>query len=117
MQASAYFLPALHESFVRYAKRVGLEASQLLRLLILRELSRLGVSTRFRAGKLRVPPRQQRGEGVQKIKVTARLIQPGDVRAFRRYLAKFDLGSTKAATLIALDELDRKWLVKVVREI
>ena len=115
MQASAYFLPAQHQTFIDYAKRVGLEASQLLRLLILHELSRLRVSSRFRAGKLGTPRRQHRGDGVQKIKVTARLIDPAHSIAYRRYVAVLGLGSTEAATLIAHEELRQRWLEKIVR--
>jgi hypothetical protein len=114
MQANAYFLPAERAAFIEYARTVGLDASQLLQLLILREVSCGSVFDRYCAGKVGASKRQPRGASTPKVKVTARL-SAGDNRAFRTHIAKVGLGPTQAANLIANAELGDRRLERYVR--
>lgn len=113
MQAHAYFLPEIRAQFLAYAKRVGLDGAQLLRLLILRELTGRRLLDEQKAGKLE-PPKQQRRSS-ERPKVTARLKDNADIAAFRSYIHSLGIGSNRVTSHIAHCELRDRVLERLVR--
>jgi hypothetical protein len=109
VQASAYLLPNQHKAFVAYAHRVGLIPSQLLALLILREITTKEMFADSAVDRRSAQLRQPWGQAVERRKVTARLTRRDTVEAFQAYMRRFSLGSTQMATQIAIRELrDRR---------
>jgi hypothetical protein len=108
-QITARLSPVIRDRFDRYAAEVGLDASELARLLFTRELCiRRGhrLATR-QSGPTRKPPKKY-GER----KLTAHFHRPEKVAEFDRYANAQGLSRAAAAKLVVERELREKWLAK-----
>jgi antitoxin component of RelBE/YafQ-DinJ toxin-antitoxin module len=109
-QITARLSPKIRDRFDRYAAKVGLDASELARLLILREMRvrRLLPVTKSRPSR-RVAPKTG-GER----KLTAHFHLADNVDEFARYASAEGFNRAAAARLIAEQELREKWLAKAL---
>jgi hypothetical protein len=108
-QITARLSTDIRDRFDRYAAEVGLDASELARLLITREmrLRRLLRPANCQSNAAGTPSRKY-GER----KLTAHFHMPSQVAKFGKYAHAQKLSRAAAAKLIVERELREKWLVK-----
>lgn len=102
-------------AFHAYAARVGLDASELAKLLIHREryrrrLQQLAVDDAKPAERLR-----RRG-GAQKASVTAHVSRPDQVSEFDAYAKMCGLSRDRAGAYLLEAELEERWLERAIIE-
>jgi hypothetical protein len=107
-QITARLSPVIRDRFGQYAAEVGLDASELARLLITREMCirrrRLTDRQSGRAGKL---PKKY-----SERKLTAHFHGPEKVAEFDRFADAQHLSRAAAARLIVEREVHERWLAK-----
>jgi hypothetical protein len=106
-QITARLSPDIRDRFDRYAAEVGLDASELARLLITREM-RVRQLLRLTKGRAVGTSAKKYGER----KLTAHFHLPEEVAEFDRYARAQGFSRAAAARLIVERELHAKWLVK-----
>jgi hypothetical protein len=114
-QITIRLLPQLKGAFEHYATVLGLRASELTKLLIVREKNLRRLAALKIAGK---PPRrlrQQRGSAVPMETVTAHVSSLTEVREFDRYAKNCALNRNTAGAWLLETELREKWLEKALR--
>src|ERR1051326_619783 len=102
--------PEIRDRFKRYARKLGLDASELARLLILREM-------RVRRLRRERPPSHRRRAAYKRgtdRKLTAHFHLAESVIEFARYAHAAGLSRAAAARLIAEQELREKWLARAL---
>jgi len=113
-QITARLSPGIRDRFDDYATKVGLDASELARLLILREIhvGRLSRFAKSHPGRAGTPPK-----GKKERKLTAHFHQ-----RLRRQVAQFSkrvraarLSREAAVRILAEQELVEKWLAKALK--
>lgn len=100
--------------FDLYAQSVGLDGSELFKLLIIREekLQRL----RALKAKDQIPafPRQSRGTGLMKPTVTAHFSNPETASRFSKYATSCGLIKQTAGAWLLSQELNERWLERAL---
>jgi hypothetical protein len=110
MQVNAYLEPHAKTAFDEYAAAMGLDTSELAKLLIVRELRAKRLARLVEKGRLEPPSRKRRGQGEAKGKVTAHIQNKAYYRTFNEYASKCGLSRSGAATLVMKHELVERWL-------
>jgi hypothetical protein len=110
-QITARLSPNIRDRFDRYAAKVGLDASELARLLILREMRvrRLLRRAEFHSPSRRAGPKSSGGR-----KLTAHFHLADNVDEFTKYAQASGFSRAAAAKLIAEEELHEKWLARAL---
>lgn len=105
---------AMKAEFETYAEQMSLDASELVKLLIVRErkLQRLSALTAAGGGPLRT--RQPRGSAVILPTITAHLSDVGQVAEFDKYANSCGLNRNSAAAWLLETELQERWLEKAI---
>jgi hypothetical protein len=107
-QITARLSTDIRDRFDRYAAEVGLDASELARLLITREMRvRRLLRRKYQSGTARTAFREH-GER----KLTAHFHLLDEVAKFGKYARAQDLSRAAAAKLIVEQELHERWLAK-----
>jgi uncharacterized protein len=109
-QITTRLSPGIRSRFERYAAKLGLDASELARLLILREIR----VRRLRRNHPLHPGRRVARKGGVERKLTAHFHLADNVNEFGRYANAKGFSRAAAARLIAERELDEKWLAKAL---
>jgi hypothetical protein len=108
-QITARLSPVIRDRFDQYAAEVGLDASELARLLFTRELR---IRWRRRLMKRQPRPAGKLPKKHGERKLTAHFHGPEKVAQFDKYADAQDLSRAAAARLIVERELHEKWLAK-----
>jgi hypothetical protein len=108
-QITARLSPVIRDRFSQYAAEVGLDASELARLLFTREMR---IRRRRRLAKRPSGPAGRSPKKYGEGKLTAHFHWPESVAEFDRYADALGLNRAAAARLIVERELHEKWLVK-----
>jgi hypothetical protein len=107
-QINAYLPAKSRANFEAYAVLLGLDAAELARLLIVREMM-----IRRLKKILQIQRATERGvRGQQSEKLTAHFHKRKDVAAFDKYAKTLGLKRSAAAKLIFETELREKWLLQ-----
>jgi antitoxin component of RelBE/YafQ-DinJ toxin-antitoxin module len=109
-QITTRLSPEIRDRFERYAAKLGLDASELARLLILREI-RVG---RLRRDKSRPSRRRAAHKRGSERKLTAHFHLADNVDEFARYAHARGFSRAAAARLIAEQELHERWLARAL---
>jgi hypothetical protein len=108
-QISARLSSENRARFEEYADKVGLDAAELARLLIVRE------TRARRASSLLVPNPVTSATGVEsRRKLTAHFHDPKDVAKFDKHAASHGLSRAAAAKLVFERELTEMWLLRAL---
>jgi hypothetical protein len=99
--------------FRRYAEALGLDASELAKLLIVRERYQKQLLRLVRADK--VAERSRRGSSGRLETITAHLSSLEDVESFDAYAEKCGLSRSSAAAHILEAEIREHWLEKAIK--
>lgn len=102
-QINARLSQEIRKRFDQYAAEIGLDASELARLLIVRAMRR-----RKRLSSPNNPPKAQ--VRAAQWKLTAHFHRQEDIDEFDRYARSMGLRRATAAKLIFESELDERWL-------
>jgi len=113
-QISVWLLPETKKAFGKYAEEVGVDDSELAKLLILRESKLKRLATLKREGNIPVRKRQLRGTAEQLEKITAHLSSASQVQQFDAYAGSCGLVRSTAGALLLEIELSEKWLEKAL---
>lgn len=108
-QITARLSTDIRDHFDRYAAAVGLDASELARLLIVREMS---VQGRSRQAQLQPGPARGASKAYLERKLTAHFHLRKQIVQFDRYADAQGLSRAAAARLIVERELRENWLAK-----
>jgi hypothetical protein len=105
--------PTVKTAFESYAAEYGLDASELAKLLIVRERYRKQLLKMSAAAEL--PERLRRPAGGRLPTITAHLSTVRDVEQFDAYAERCGLNRTGAGALLFEAELNERWLEKALR--
>jgi hypothetical protein len=114
-QVTIRLQPQRKRAFDNYAGELGLHASELAKLLIVREKSIRQLATLHAAGKLPERDRRKRGSGIQPGTVTAHLSDVDEVKKFDKYARSCHLSRNAAGALLLEQELLEKWLKRALK--
>lgn len=100
--------------FERYAEKLGLDASALIRLLIVRERHQRRIAKLARKG---TSSRSRRAAGSRESlpKVTAHFSSAAEVAEFDDYAKECGLNRNGAGAWLVQTELSERWLEKAIR--
>jgi hypothetical protein len=107
--------PATKAEFDSYAAGLGLMASELAKLLIVRERVRRRLADVFAAGELPTRERRAGGRDDPLPTVTAHLSLLEEVKSFDAYAHQFGLNRTTAGAWLLETELRERWLERAIR--
>lgn len=110
-QITARLAPDAKQAFDAYAAGVGLDSSELAKLLILREQKLKRLQTKQSQA---APERQQRGSAQKLPKVTAHLSSHDEVVAFDKHARTSGFTRARAAAFLLTWELQERWLEKAL---
>ena len=110
-QITTRLSPAIRDRFERYAAKLGLDASELARLLILREIR---VRRLLRRAKSPSRSRHAASRSAGDRKLTAHFHLLDNVDEFARYAHTRGFSRSAAAKLIAENELRERWLARAL---
>jgi hypothetical protein len=113
-QITIRLLPKAKRDFERYADALGLKASELAKLLIVRERALKRLARLKRAGNVPKRKRQRRGSAIPMLSVTAHLSSVKEVEQFDAYVTGCDLNRDSAGAWLLEDELRDKWLERAL---
>ena len=106
-QITSRLAPELKTRFTAYAAGLGLKASELAKLLIIRELHRK------RLVRAKLPEGSSR-TGREMPKVTAHFSSPAKVRQFDAHARECGLNRGRAAAWVLGTELEERWLERMI---
>jgi antitoxin component of RelBE/YafQ-DinJ toxin-antitoxin module len=108
-QITARLSPDIRHRFEQYAAELGLDASELARLLITREMR---IRRVLQLSKCQSDANRRPAKKLGERKLTAHFHLPEKVAEFDRHARAFNLSRAAAARLIVERELREKWLAK-----
>jgi hypothetical protein len=106
--------PKSKRAFESYAEAMGLKASELAKLLVVRERKLKRLAQLKKNGNVPKRTRQQRGAAVPMKSVTAHLSSVKQVEEFDAYVKSCDLSRDNAGAWLLENELRHRWLQKVL---
>lgn len=107
--------PTTKERFEAYAERLGLDASELAKLLIMRERYRQRLASLAGKGRLPAKARRPAGDGERLPTVTAHLSSLEQVKTFDVYAHQCGLNRSTAGAHLLEAELDERWLERSLK--
>jgi hypothetical protein len=113
-QVTIRLLPAIKTAFVKYAAGLGLDASELAKLLIVREAKQRRLAAMKRVGNVPIRKRQPRGSAVAMMTVTAHFSDVCQVEVFDAYAERCGLARGTAGAWILEEELKERWLQRAL---
>lgn len=115
-QVVARLHPTAKTKFDGYATRLGLDSSELAKLLIIREQHQRQLLRRFRGGGLIKAARRAKVQGVRLPTITAHFSSEDYVTQFDLYVSSFGMGRGAAAAILFEAEIEERWLEKAIAE-
>ena len=107
-QITTRLSPELRRDFEDYAAGLGLDASELARLLIIRELKRRRILKNLKYRHLSLL------DGSNRIKLTAHFHGSEPIKKFDQHAKTAGLSRASAARVLYARELEERWLVKAI---
>ena len=104
--------PETKAAFETYAAGLGLDASELAKLLIVRERTLRRLAVLQREGEVPKRKRQTRGRAIDLPKITAHVSSLVQVKEFDDYAKKCELNRNSAGVWLLEKELSERWLEK-----
>jgi hypothetical protein len=114
-QITIRLLPRLKAEFETYANELGLRASELTKLLIVREKALRRLDALHKAGREPRRSRQERGSAVNMEKITAHVGTIDQVKEFDAYAVSCSLNRNLAGAWLLEKELSERWLKSALR--
>jgi hypothetical protein len=113
-QITIRLLPSLKAEFERYANDLGLRASELAKLLIVREWRLKRLAKRHKAGNVPKRERQERGSAIKLETITAHVSSVDQVEKFDAYAESCSLNRNHAGAWLLETELSEEWLKRAL---
>ena len=113
-QITARLQPEIKKQFEQYAESLGLDASELAKLLIVRERHQMRIAKLKEAGKVSQRPRRPSGESKRLPTITAHLSSLKDVEEFDAYVIKYGFSRSSAGAYLFEFEVRERWLEKAM---
>jgi hypothetical protein len=113
-QITARIQPEIKKQFEQYAESLGLDASELAKLLIVRERHQRRLAKLKEAGKVVQRSRRAYGDGSRLPTITAHLSSVKDVKEFDTYVAKHGFSRSAAGAYLFEAEVRERWLEKAM---